>query len=90
MDDEIIKIELNDELDLHPFHPRDVKAVLREFIDMAWGKGIKKIRIAHGKGRSTIKGMVLSELSKNDKIASYHDDSGNWGATIAILKDDDE
>ncbi len=86
MEDEITRIELNDELDLHPFHPRDAKAVLKEFIDMAAEKGLKKVRIAHGKGKSTIKGIVINELSKNDKVTSFHDESGNWGATIAILK----
>ncbi len=88
MEDDIIKIELNDELDLHPFHPRDAKAVLREFIDMASEKGLTRVRIAHGKGKSTIKSIVINELSKNEKIVSFNDDSGNWGATIAILKQD--
>ncbi len=86
MEDDIIKIELNDELDLHPFHPKDAKAVLNEFIDMASEKGIKQVRIAHGKGRSTIKSIVIKELKKNDKVVSFNDDKGNWGATVAILK----
>ena len=87
MEENIIKIELHDELDLHPFHPRDVKAVLSEFISMAVEKGIKSVRIVHGKGKSTIKSIVINELDKNNNIASYKDESGNWGATIANLKE---
>ncbi len=86
MSDEIINIELDDELDLHPFHPKDVKIVLKEFIDMAIEKGITEVRIIHGKGRSTIKGIVLKELEKNDKVISFKDDAGNWGASTAVLK----
>lgn len=86
MNDDIIKIDLTDELDLHTFHPKDVKAVLNEFIDMAALNGIKRIRIIHGKGISTIKGIVLKELEKNSRVKSYHDEPGNWGATIAFLK----
>ena len=87
MKDRIIKINLKDEIDLHPFHPKDVKPVLREFIDMASTNGIKRIRIAHGKGLSTIKSIVIKELKKNTNIISFHDEPGNWGATIAILRE---
>lgn len=87
MEEDIIKIELKDEIDLHFFHPKDVKAVLKEFIDSACEQGYKKVRIAHGKGRSVIKNIVLKELEKNENVLSFKDDSGNWGATIAFLKE---
>ncbi len=86
MNDEITKIELEDELDLHLFHPKDVKILIEEFIEIAHSKGKKEIRIAHGKGNSVMKAIVISELKKNNKILSFHDDGSNWGATIAILK----
>ena len=85
MGDKVIRIDLDSELDLHHFHPKDAKMVLIEFIDMAVLKGIKAIRIVHGKGRSVIKEIVRSELNKNVNVISYNDEPGNWGATIAIL-----
>ena len=88
--DEITKIELKDEIDLHAFHPSDAKPLLREFIENAKAKGFQRIRIVHGKGRSVIKGIVISELKKNSSISDFHDEGGNWGATIAYLKDDEE
>jgi DNA-nicking Smr family endonuclease len=87
MNDEIIKIELEDELDLHHFSPKDAKDVLLEFIEIAAEKGKKQIRIVHGKGISTLKTMVRKELGQNSRILSCHDDGANWGATVAILKD---
>ncbi len=88
MNDEPIKIELEDELDLHHFHPKDVKEVLAEFIEIAAAKGKKQIRIVHGKGISTVKSIVKKELENNSRILSYSDDGSNWGATIAVLRDD--
>lgn len=86
MDDNIIKIDLEDEIDLHHFHPKDVKDVLNEFIDIALSKGKKEIRIVHGKGQSVLKTIILKELAANKKIKSFKDDGSNWGATIAVLK----
>ena len=85
MKDKIIKIEPGDDLDLHHFHPKDAKDVLKEFIEMSYESGISSIRIAHGKGISVIKKIVIKELESNSKILSFHDDGSNWGATIAVL-----
>jgi DNA-nicking Smr family endonuclease len=86
MDNEIVKIELEDELDLHHFDPKDTKDVLMEFIEIAVQKGKKQIRIIHGKGISTLKTIVRKELAQNNYILSFSDDGSNWGATVAILK----
>lgn len=87
MDDKIIRVYLKDELDLHPFHPQDAKAVLREFIEIATAKGIKRVRIAHGKGKSVIKSIIINELKVNRDVISFYDEPGNWGATIAHLRE---
>ncbi|MBN2038581.1 MAG: Smr/MutS family protein [Spirochaetes bacterium] len=86
MDKEIIQIKLEDELDLHHFHPKDAIEILKEFIDSEYINGKKEIRIAHGKGKSVLKNIVLNELEKNEKIISFRNDGANWGATIAVLK----
>lgn len=84
--DEIKRIELKDELDLHAFHPKDAKPLLKEFIDNARKKDIMRLRIVHGKGRSVIKSIVIAELERNEHISKFHDEPGNWGATVAYLK----
>ncbi len=86
MSDETTRIELGDELDLHHFHPRDAKPLVREFIDAARSRGIRSVRIVHGRGRSVLKSIVLRELAGNENVASFADERGNWGATIAVLR----
>lgn len=90
MADDIIRIELKNELDLHAFQPEDVIDVLREFIDHAREKRIRNIRIVHGKGKSVFKGMVLKELGRNGSITGFRDEPGNWGATLATVRFGDE
>ncbi|HPJ37876.1 MAG TPA: Smr/MutS family protein [Spirochaetota bacterium] len=83
--DEHYHIELDDEIDLHHFHPKDVKLVLKDFIEDARERGIGTIRIIHGKGQSVLKSIVRGVLEKNDDIVEFHDDMYNWGATIAVV-----
>jgi DNA-nicking Smr family endonuclease len=85
-DEEPVKIELTDEIDLHHFNPRDAKDILREFIAQAKEKGLVRVRVVHGKGRSVMKKIVAEELGKNEAVSSFSDDRANWGATIVVLK----
>jgi len=87
--DDLYKVELHDELDLHPFHPKDAKALLVDFIESAQEKGLSRIRIVHGKGRSVLKRIVIAELERNVHISHFQDEGGNWGATVAFLKGND-
>ncbi|MEJ5362658.1 MAG: Smr/MutS family protein [Spirochaetota bacterium] len=84
--DEYIKIELSDTIDLHYFHPKDIKGILDEFLDNAHTKGYKKVEIIHGKGKSVIKLIVHNYLKNDSRITDFFDKPGNWGTTVAILK----
>ncbi len=84
--DEYITIELSNIIDLHCFHPEDIKGILDEFLDNAHTKGYKKVEIIHGKGKSVIKSIVHNYLKKNSRITDFFDKPGNWGTTVAILK----
>lgn len=86
MNNNITKIELEDELDLHHFHPKDIKPLLREFLESAVEKEKKQVRVVHGKGQSTAKSIVLKELERSSLVRSFKDDGSNWGATIVYLK----
>jgi DNA-nicking Smr family endonuclease len=86
MFEEILKIDFGDELDLHCFHPKDVKGLINDFIYDAASKGKTTVRIIHGKGRSVLKAIMQKELEKNSRIAGFMDDHGNWGATIVHIK----
>ncbi len=82
---EELKIDFGSEVDLHHFHPRDTGKIIDEFFSQAEEKGISRLRIIHGKGRSQKKIKVYSILEKHPKVVSFRDDGSNWGATIVIM-----
>lgn len=88
--DKPIEIEITDSIDLHAFHPRDVKAVVTEYLKEAHKKGFRVVRIIHGKGVGFQRETVRKLLSETDFVKSFNsapEFSGSWGATIAQLKD---
>ena len=88
--DEIYRIPITDELDLHTFSPRDIKSVVTEYISECYKLGIRELKIIHGKGKSVQKSIVHNLLKQNPLVISFQDASpqfGGWGATIVRLKD---
>ena len=81
-------IDFGYECDLHFFEPRETDDVVREFIRQAAAKGLKKIRLVHGKGISAKKRRVYELLQSHPDVAEFRNDGGNWGATIITLKMD--
>jgi dsDNA-specific endonuclease/ATPase MutS2 len=87
---DVVDIEITDSLDLHSFQPRDVKAVVTEYLNEARKKGFRIVRIIHGKGVGIQREIVRDVLAKTDFVKSYKNApefSGSWGATIAVLRD---
>ena len=87
---EPFEIEITDSLDLHAFHPRDVKAVVTEYLKEAHKKGFSIVRIIHGKGVGIQRETVRKVLAETDFVKSFKNApefSGSWGATIATFKD---
>ena len=86
--EEPFEIDITDSLDLHAFHPKDVKAVTIAYLEEARRKGFTVVRLIHGKGvgvQREIVRSVLSETSFVKKFRSGDEFSGGWGATIAEL-----
>jgi dsDNA-specific endonuclease/ATPase MutS2 len=69
-----------------------VKDLIPEYISACLEKGIRQIRIIHGKGTGTLRTMVHSLLKKDDRVESFHLDSGSssWGATLVNLRGSQE
>ncbi len=73
-------------LDLHAFSPRDVKSVVTEYITEAHAKGLREIRIVHGRGKGVLRGIVQQVLEAHPLVAEFRDDTdAHLGATIARL-----
>jgi len=86
---EPVEIEITDVFDLHTIPPRDVKAVVEEYLRLAQEKGLKCVRIIHGKGIGVQREMVRSLLARTPFVAGWTDappDAGGLGATIVTLK----
>jgi DNA-nicking Smr family endonuclease len=74
-------------LDLHTFHPRDVKSLVPEYLAECRRRGILEARIVHGKGTGTLRRVVHSILEALPFVTGYRlaGDGSGWGATLVTL-----
>jgi DNA-nicking Smr family endonuclease len=75
-------------LDLHAFHPRDVKELLGDFLDACRARGLAEVRVIHGKGTGALRETVHALLGRDPRVASFRlagEDAGGWGATLVRL-----
>jgi hypothetical protein len=85
-----VELPVEDFIDLHPFAPRDIPGVVRDYIDAAHAAGFREVRLIHGKGIGVQRERTRSVLGKHPLVESFSDgtaDRGTWGATIAKLKE---
>ncbi len=84
---EPIEFPIDGTLDLHTFHPRDVKDLVPEYLNACRERGILSVRIIHGKGTGTLRQIVHSALDRLPYVISYHlaPDASHWGATVVEL-----
>lgn len=84
-----IRIPITGELDLHTFAPRDTGRVLDAYVDACIQKGIRSLRVIHGKGTGTRRRTVLAWLQRDPRVLSFvsgDEASGGWGATLVRLR----
>jgi dsDNA-specific endonuclease/ATPase MutS2 len=85
-----IRIPVTDVFDLHSVPPRDVKAVVEEYLHEARRLGFRALRIVHGRGIGVQREMVRSVLARTDFVADFRDapaEAGGWGATVVTLRE---
>ena len=88
-DDEPVRIPITDVFDLHTIPPKDVRAVVEEYLIEAHRMGYRALRIIHGRGIGVQREMVRSVLSRTAFVTGFHDapaEAGGWGATIVTLR----
>ena len=82
---EPVVIEITDVFDLHTIPPREVKAVVEEYLREAHALGFPVVRIIHGKGVGVQREIVRTILSRTPFVHDWTDappDAGGMGATI--------
>lgn len=84
-----VEVPIEDALDLHAFAPRDVAAVVADYLEAAHGRGFAEVRLIHGRGIGVQRAVVQSLLARHPLVAAFRDapaERGGWGATVVALR----
>ena len=84
-----IAIPVTGELDLHTFRPQDLGELIPAYLDECAARGLREVRIIHGKGTGTLRATVHALLSRSPRVSTFRsgdETSGSWGATVATLR----
>jgi dsDNA-specific endonuclease/ATPase MutS2 len=86
---EPLPLEIGDVLDLHSFPPREAADLVRHWLDEVAARGLRELRIIHGRGAGVQREMVHSILRRDPRVLSFGDapgGAGGWGATCVTLR----
>jgi DNA-nicking Smr family endonuclease len=83
----LIELPIDGTLDLHAFSPRDVVAVVDDYVTEASRRGLREVCVIHGRGRGVQRGLVQNALERHPLVERFWDAAeSHLGATIAVLK----
>jgi DNA-nicking Smr family endonuclease len=88
-DEEPVRIPITDVLDLHSVPPRDVSAVVEEYLFQAHERGLRALRIIHGRGIGVQRATVRRVLGNTAFVTGFRDapaEAGGHGATVVDLR----
>lgn len=84
-----VRLPVEGYIDLHTFPPREVPALVGDFLQESADAGFREVRIVHGKGSGVLRETVRAVLARDPLVLSFADappEAGGWGATIVKLK----
>jgi dsDNA-specific endonuclease/ATPase MutS2 len=84
-----VVIPFRDVLDLHAIPPKQVGAVVEDYLAEARARGCPGVRIIHGKGIGVQREIVRAILARTPFVIHFADapgDAGGWGATVVTLR----
>ena len=85
----LFELPIDGVLDLHTFQPGEVKDLLPEYLCACRKKGIREVRVIHGKGTGMLRDTVHAILRRMPEVASFRladETAGSWGATLIELR----
>lgn len=87
MDDEPVHIPIEDAIDLHSFLPRDIVAVVDDYLQAAQEAGFEVVRLIHGRGKGVQRAAVQRLLRGHAVVETFWDaPEAHLGATLVRLK----
>ena len=85
MDEGPVEVPITDSLDLHPFRPDEVRDVALEYLTVARERGMRQVRLIHGRGIGMQRANVQAVLRRLEWVEDFWDDA-SLGATVVVLK----
>lgn len=88
-DEPIAVLEIEDWIDLHGFRPRDIPSVVESYLEAAAARGLREVRLIHGRGTGFQRRRVHEVLAAHplvERFAEAPPSRGGWGATLAWLR----
>jgi DNA-nicking Smr family endonuclease len=85
----VVRIPIEEWIDLHTFLPKEIPSLLEEYLLECQKKGLREVRIIHGKGQGVQREIVRRFLSRSSLVESFRGaplEAGSWGATLVTLK----
>lgn len=87
-DEDPVQLPIEDAIDLHAFAPRDVVAVVEDYLQAAHEAGLTLVRLIHGRGTGAQRAAVQRRLAEHPLVDRYWDaPESHLGATMVALKE---
>ena len=87
MSEELTEYPIDGTLDLHMFRPKECAEAVEAYLEACAKKGIRDVRIIHGKGIGTLREQLRAQLTKHPEVEAFSiGGDGNWGASTVRLK----
>ncbi len=86
---EAVRLPIGDVLDLHSFPPADIEDLVAHYLDEAAARGLRYVRIVHGKGKGVQQRVVHAVCAAHPCVVGHRlagEDAGGWGATLVELR----
>jgi DNA-nicking Smr family endonuclease len=81
------EVPITAEFDLHSFQPRDIPSVVEAYLQAAREKGLREVRLIHGRGIGVQRATVQRLLRSHPLVESFHDaPESHLGATVVRLR----
>jgi DNA-nicking Smr family endonuclease len=89
VEDALVTIPIEEELDLHSFQAREIPDVVTSYLDACQERGLRCVRLVHGRGKGVQRALVHRLLSTRADVVEFRDarpEEGGWGATRVWLR----
>jgi DNA-nicking Smr family endonuclease len=86
-DDDATRVPIEEAIDLHGFAPRDVAAVVEDYLEAASDAGFTEVRLIHGRGKGVQRADLHRRLRGHALVDDFWDaPESHLGATIVKLR----